>query len=99
MANLKPRLIPIRLPEVGNPTPDPSLHPDRMLSISAAGAEVLISFFHNGPFRVQRDSESCREWIVRSPVFGSCGKEATLSRIFAGCIVPFDLYGRSAVGQ
>jgi hypothetical protein len=41
------------LPEVGNITPDPSYLGAHSV-ISAAGAEVLISFFRGGPFWVQR---------------------------------------------
>ena len=44
------------LPEVGNTTPDPS-YPGAHAVISAAGAEVLISFFHKHHFEFNVTSE------------------------------------------
>jgi hypothetical protein len=50
------------LPEVGNTTPDPS-YPGAHAVISAAGAEVLISFFHKDHF----EFNACRRKIEMSP--------------------------------
>jgi hypothetical protein len=44
------------LPEVGNTTPDPS-YPGAHAVISAAGAEVLTSFFHKDHFEFSVTSE------------------------------------------
>jgi hypothetical protein len=59
------------LPEVGNTTPDPS-YPEAHAVITAAGAEVLTSFFHEDHF----------ELSVTSEVLGGRG---SLVHQFLGC--------------
>src|SRR5882757_977002 len=82
------------LPEVGKTAPDPS-YPGAHAVISAAGAEVLISFFERDRFEFNVTSEVL-PGIERSfTSFSSAAEEATLSRIFAGQHFRFDL----AVGQ
>src|SRR5438552_10335073 len=69
------------LPEVGNTTPDPS-YPGAHAVISAAGAEVLISFFHNDDFEFSVTSEvMAGERSFTS--FPAAAEGATRSRIFA----------------
>jgi membrane-associated phospholipid phosphatase len=78
------------LPEVGNTTPDPS-YPGAHAVISAAGAEVLISFFHTDHFEFSVTSE-VMPGVERSfTSFPAAAEEATLSRIFAGVHFLFDL--------
>lgn len=78
------------LPEVGNTTPDPS-YPGAHAVISAAGAEVLISFFHEDHFEFSVTSE-VMPGVERSfASFSAAAEEATLSRIFAGVHFLFDL--------
>src|ERR1700751_1120340 len=74
------------LPEVGNTTPDPS-YPGAHAVISAAGAEVLISFFHKHHFDFDVTSEVLPGVVRSFTNFPAAAEEATLSRIFAG--VPF----------
>jgi PAP2 superfamily len=77
------------LPEVGNTTPDPS-YPGAHAVISAAGAEVLISFFRKDHFEFSVTSEVMAG--VRSfTSFSAAAEEATRSRIFAGVHFLFDL--------
>ncbi len=77
------------LPEVGNTTPDPS-YPGAHAVISAAGAEVLISFFRKDHFEFSVTSEVMAG--VRSfTSFSAAAVEATRSRIFAGVHFLFDL--------
>jgi membrane-associated phospholipid phosphatase len=79
------------LPEVGNTTPDPS-YPGAHAVISAAGAEVLISFFHKCHFEFNVTSEVLPGADPRSfASFPAAAEEATLSRIFAGVHFLFDL--------
>jgi len=74
---------PTWLPEVGNTTPDPS-YPGAHAVISAAGAEVLISFFHTDHLEFSVTSE-VMPGVERSfTSFPAAAEEATLSRIFAG---------------
>jgi hypothetical protein len=78
------------LPEVGNTTPDPS-YPGAHAVISAAGAEVLISFFHTDHLEFSVTSE-VMPGVERSfTSFPAAAEEATLSRIFAGVHFLFDL--------
>jgi len=78
------------LPEVGNTTPDPS-YPGAHAVISKAGAEVLISFFHNDNFDFSVTSE-VMPGVERSfTSFEAAAQEATQSRLFAGVHFPFDL--------
>jgi len=78
------------LPEVGNTTPDPS-YPGAHAVISAAGAEVLTSFFreHNFQFSVTSEVMAGVERSFTS--FEAAAEEATQSRIFAGVHFSFDL--------
>jgi hypothetical protein len=81
---------PAWLPEVGNTTPDPS-YPGAHAVISAAGADVLISFFGEDHFEFTVTSEVL-PGIERSfSSFSAAAEEATLSRIFAGVHFRFDL--------
>ena len=86
------------LPEVGNTTPDPS-YPDAHAVISAAGAEVLISFFHTDHFEFSVTSE-VMPGVERSfTSFPAAAEEATLSRIFAGVHFLFDLTTGQRLGS
>jgi membrane-associated phospholipid phosphatase len=78
------------LPEVGNTTPDPS-YPGAHAVISAAGAEVLISFFHKHHFEFNVTSEVMPGVDRSFTSFPAAAEEATLSRIFAGVHFLFDL--------
>jgi hypothetical protein len=86
------------LPEVGNTTPDPS-YPGAHAVISAAGAEVLVSFFHTDHFEFSVTSE-IMPGVERSfTSFSAAAEEATLSRIFAGVHFLFDLTTGQRLGS
>jgi membrane-associated phospholipid phosphatase len=86
------------LPEVGNTTPDPS-YPGAHAVISAAGAEVLISFFRRHHFEFSVTSE-VMPGVERSFTnFQAAAEEATLSRIFAGVHFLFDLTTGQRLGS
>jgi PAP2 superfamily len=86
------------LPEVGNTTPDPS-YPGAHAVISAAGAEVLISFFHTDHFEFSVTSE-VMPGVERSfTSLPAAAEEATLSRIFAGVHFLFDLTTGQRLGS
>jgi PAP2 superfamily len=86
------------LPEVGNTTPDPS-YPGAHAVISAAGAEVLISFFHTDDLEFSVTSE-VMPGVERSfTSFPAAAEEATLSRIFAGVHFLFDLTTGQRLGS
>jgi hypothetical protein len=86
------------LPEVGNTTPDPS-YPGAHAVISAAGAEVLISFFHTDHLEFSVTSE-VMPGVERSfTSFPAAAEEATLSRIFAGVHFLFDLTTGKRLGS
>src|SRR6267378_7521429 len=86
------------LPEVGNTTPDPS-YPGAHAVISAAGAEVLISFFHTDHLEFSVTSE-VMPGVERSfTSFPAAAEEATLSRIFAGVHFRFDLTTGQRLGR
>ena len=86
------------LPEVGNTTPDPS-YPGAHAVISAAGAEVLISFFHTDHLEFSVTSE-VMPGVERSfTSFPAAAEEATLSRIFAGVHFLFDLTTGQRLGN
>ena len=86
------------LPEVGNTTPDPS-YPGAHAVISAAGAEVLISFFHTDHLEFSVTSE-VMPGVERSFItFPAAAEEATLSRIFAGAHFLFDLTTGQRLGS
>ena len=86
------------LPEVGNTTPDPS-YPGAHAVISAAGAEVLISFFHNRHFELDVTSEVLPGVVRSFTSFPAAADEATLSRIFAGVHFLFDLTTGQRLGS
>jgi hypothetical protein len=86
------------LPEVGNTTPDPS-YPGAHAVISAAGAEVLISFFHTDHLEFSVTSE-VMPGVERSfTSFPAAAEEATLSRTFAGVHFLFDLTTGQRLGS
>jgi membrane-associated phospholipid phosphatase len=86
------------LPEVGNTAPDPS-YPGAHAVISAAGAEVLISFFRQHHFEFSVTSE-VMPGVERSfTSFRAAAEEATLSRIFAGQHFLFDLTSGQRLGD
>jgi len=86
------------LPEVGNTTPDPS-YPGAHAVISAAGAEVLISFFHKRHFEFDVTSEVLPGVVRSFTSFPAAADEATLSRIFAGVHFLFDLTTGQRLGS
>ncbi len=81
---------PTWLPEVGNTAPDPS-YPGAHAVISAAGADVLISFFETDRFAFNVTSEVLQGIDRSFTTFSAAAQEATLSRIFAGQHFSFDL--------
>ena len=81
---------PAWLPEVGNTTPDPS-YPGAHAVISAAGADVLISFFGEDHFEFTVTSEVLPGVERSFNSFSAAAEEATFSRIFAGVHFRFDL--------
>ena len=96
-ANPETEADPNWLPEVGNTAPDPS-YPGAHAVISAAGAEVLISFFRTRHFEFTVTSEVMPG--VRSfTSFPAAAQEATLSRIFAGVHFRFDLTAGQRLGS
>jgi hypothetical protein len=86
------------LPEVGNTTPDPS-YPGAHAVISAAGAEVLISFFHKDHFEFSVTSEVLAGVDRSFTSFSAAAEEATLSRVFAGVHFLFDLTSGRRLGD
>jgi hypothetical protein len=86
------------LPEVGNTTPDPS-YPGAHAVISAAGAEVLVSFFHNDHFELSVTSEVLAGVDRSFTSFSAAAEEATLSRLFAGVHFLFDLTAGQRLGN
>jgi hypothetical protein len=86
------------LPEVGNTTPDPS-YPGAHAVISAAGAEVLVSFFHKDHFEFSVTSEVLAGVDRSFTSFSAAAEEATLSRIFAGVHFLFDLTRGGRLGD
>jgi len=86
------------LPEVGNTTQDPS-YPGAHAVISAAGAEVLISFFHKHHFEFDVASEVLPGVVRSFTSFPAAAEEATLSRIFAGVHFLFDLTAGQRLGS
>jgi hypothetical protein len=96
--NAKTAPDPTWLPQVGNTTPDPS-YPGAHAVISAAGAAVLISFFHNDHLNFAVTSE-VMPGVERSfDSFSDAANEATLSRIFAGVHFRFDLTSGQRLGS
>ena len=85
------------LPEVGNTAPDPS-YPGAHAVISAAGAEVLISFFRTRHFAFTVTSE-VTSGMRSFTSFPAAAEEATLSRVFAGQHFLFDLAAGQRLGS
>jgi PAP2 superfamily len=86
------------LPEVGKTAPDPS-YPGAHAVISAAGAEVLISFFDRDRVDLNVTSEVL-PGVERSFMsFSAAAEEATLSRIFGGQHFRFDLTTGQRLGR
>jgi hypothetical protein len=67
--------------------------------ISAAGAEVLISFFHQDNFEFNVTSEVLPGAVRSFTSFPAAAEEATLSRIFAGVHFLFDLTTGQRLGS
>ena len=86
------------LPEVGNTTPDPS-YPGAHAVISAAGAEVLTSFFRKHHFAFDVTSEVMPGKTRSFTSFPAAAEDATLSRIFAGVHFLFDLTSGQRLGD
>jgi hypothetical protein len=86
------------LPEVGNTAPDPS-YPGAHAVISAAAADVLISFFERDHFELNVTSEVLPGVERSFTSFSSAAEEATLSRIFAGQHFRFDLTTGQRLGR
>jgi hypothetical protein len=86
------------LPEVGNTTPDPS-YPGAHAVVSAAGAEVLISFFRRDRFEFSVTSEVMPGVDRSFTSFSAAAEEATRSRIFAGVHFLFDLTSGHRLGD
>jgi PAP2 superfamily len=86
------------LPEVGKTAPDPS-YPGAHAVISAAGAEVLISFFERDRFDFNVTSEVLPGVERPFTSFSAAAEEATLSRIFGGQHFRFDLSTGQRLGR
>jgi membrane-associated phospholipid phosphatase len=86
------------LPEVSNTTPDPS-YPGAHAVISAAGDEVLSSFFRKRHFEFSVTSEVMPGAERSFASFPAAAEEATLSRIFAGVHFLFDLTTGQRLGS
>jgi hypothetical protein len=72
------------LPEVGNTTPDPS-YPGAHAVISAAGEEVLTSFFHKDHFEFDVTSEVLPGVDRSFTSLRAAAEEATFSAFSPGC--------------
>jgi hypothetical protein len=86
------------LPEVGKTAPDPS-YPGAHAVISAAGAEVLSSFFEMDHFEFNVTSEVLPGVQRSFASFSAASEEASLSRIFAGQHFRFDLTTGHRLGR
>src|SRR5258705_841222 len=86
------------LPQAGKTAPDPS-YPGAHAVISAAGAEVLISFFGKDHFKFSVTSEVLPEVERSFTNFSAAAEEATLSRVFAGQHFSFDLTSGHRLGR
>jgi PAP2 superfamily protein len=86
------------LPQAGKTAPDPS-YPGAHAVISAAGAEVLISFFGRDDFKFSVTSEVLPGVERSFANFSTAAEEATLSRIFAGQHFSFDLTSGQRLGR
>jgi len=85
------------LPEAGKTAPDPS-YPGAHAVISAAAAEVLISFFEADHFEFTVTSEVLPGVQRSFTSFSAASEEASLSRIFAGQHFRFDLTAGRRLG-
>jgi hypothetical protein len=86
------------LPEVGKTAPDPS-YPGAHAVISAAGAEVLNSFFERDHSEFNVTSEVLKGVERSFTSFSAAAEEATLSRIFGGQHFRFDLTTGQRLGR
>ena len=86
------------LPEVGKTAPDPS-YPGAHAVLSAAGAEVLISFFGQDQLEFRVTSEVLPGVERSFTTLSAAAEEATLSRIFGGQHFRFDLTAGSQLGR
>ena len=86
------------LPEVGKTAPDPS-YPGAHAVISAAGAEMLISYFERDRFDLNVTSEVLPGVERSFTSFSAAAEEATLSRIFGGQHFRFDLTTGQRLGR
>jgi len=86
------------LPEVGKTAPDPS-YPGAHAVISAAGAEVLISFFDRDHADFNVTSEVLPGVERSFTSISAAAEEATLSRIFGGQHFRFDLTTGQRLGR
>jgi hypothetical protein len=86
------------LPEVGKTAPDPS-YPGAHAVISAAAAEVLLSFFGRDHFDFDVTSEVLPGAVRSFSSFSAAAEEATLSRVFAGQHFRFDLNTGHRLGR
>jgi len=86
------------LPEVGKTAPDPS-YPGAHAVISAAGAEVLISFFERDHAEFNVTSEVLPGVERSFTSISAAAEEATLSRIFGGQHFLFDLTTGQRLGR
>ena len=86
------------LPEVGKTAPDPS-YPGAHAVISAAAAEVLISFFDRDRAEFNVTSEVLPGVERSFTSISAAAEEATLSRIFGGQHFRFDLTTGQRLGR
>ncbi len=86
------------LPEAGKTAPDPS-YPGAHAVLSAAGAEVLISFFERDHFEFTVTSEVLSGVERSLTSLSAAAEEATLSRVFAGQHFRFDLTAGQRLGR
>jgi hypothetical protein len=86
------------LPEVGKTAPDPS-YPGAHAVISAAAAEVLISFFERDHADFNVTSEVLPGVERSFTSISAAAEEATLSRIFGGQHFRFDLTTGQRLGR
>jgi hypothetical protein len=86
------------LPQAIKTAPDPS-YPGAHAVISAAAAEVLISFFQRDHFELNVTSEVLPGVERSFTSFSAAAEEATLSRIFAGQHFRFNLTTGQRLGR
>jgi PAP2 superfamily len=100
-----PNINPDTLPEVNwlpeggkNTAPDPS-YPGAHATISAAGAEVLVSFFKADHFDLNVTSEVLPGVERSFTSFSDAFEEASLSRVLAGQHFSFDEHAGGRLGR